>query len=159
MIRITEFRRSSVRIAARWLLSLIFLISAVQTVHDFHDTAADLAGKHVPLAGVTLGFAVIAELLGAVSLITGLRYRWGAFILLLFLLPVTVTYHSFWLYEGTRRDAQMVHFLDVHGYLWVSELCKKPLRGKLPKAEFPTALRNPHTPRIPTFRTAPATTA
>ena len=111
MIRIREFPRSSVRIAARWLLSLIFLISAVQTVHDFHDTAVDLAGKHVPLAGVTLGFAVAAELLGAVSLITGLRYRWGAFILLLFLLPVTVTYHSFWLYEGTRRDAQMVHFL------------------------------------------------
>ena len=42
--------------------------------------------------------------------------------------------------------------MDVHGYLWVSELCKKPLRGKLPKAEFPTALGNPHTPRIPTFR-------
>jgi len=48
---------------------------------------------------------------------------------------------------------------DVHGYLWVSELCKKPLRGKLSKAEFSTALGNPHTPRIPTFRTAPATTA
>ena len=110
MIQIREFRSSLLGIAGRWLLSLIFLISAVQTVHDFHDTAVDLEGKHVPLAGVVLGFAVTAEVLGAVSLITGLRYRWGAFILLLFLLPVTVTYHSFWLYEGTRRDAQLIHF-------------------------------------------------
>ena len=63
MIQIREFRSSSLGIAGRWLLSLIFLISAVQTVHNFHDTAADLEGEHVPFAGVVLGFAVTAELL------------------------------------------------------------------------------------------------
>jgi hypothetical protein len=52
MIQIREFRGSLLGIAGRWLLSLIFLISAVQTVHDFHDTAVDLEGKHVPLAAI-----------------------------------------------------------------------------------------------------------
>jgi len=35
---------------------------------------------------------------------------------------------------------------------------EKPLRGKVHKTDFPTALGNPHTPRIPTFRTASTTT-
>jgi putative oxidoreductase len=98
-------------IAGRWLLSLIFLLSAVQTLRDFHSSAADLAEKHIPIAGVILGLAVAAELLGAISLITGLRYRWGALLLLFFLMPVTLIYHAFWQYDGPRRDAQKVHFL------------------------------------------------
>jgi putative oxidoreductase len=98
-------------IAGRWLLSLIFLISAVQTLRDFHYSATDLAEKHIPIAGVILGLAVTAELLGAISLITGLRYRRGALLLLFFLIPVTLIYHAFWQYDGPRRDAQKVHFL------------------------------------------------
>jgi hypothetical protein len=35
---------------------------------------------------------------------------------------------------------------------------EKPLRGKVHKTDFPTALGNPHTPRISTFRTASTTT-
>ena len=35
---------------------------------------------------------------------------------------------------------------------------EKPLRGKVHKTDFPTALGNPHTPRISTLRTASTTT-
>jgi putative oxidoreductase len=106
-----ESQRMAAAIAGRWLLSLIFLLSGAQTVLDFHSTAADLAEKHVPIAGVILGLAVTAELGGAILLITGLRYRWGALLLLFFLIPVTFMYHAFWQYDGPRRDAQKVHFL------------------------------------------------
>ena len=111
MMGTREFQRMAAVIAGRWLLSLIFLLSAVQTLRDFHSSAADLAEKHVPIAGVILGVAVTVELLGAISLITGLRYRWGALLLLLFLIPVTLIYHAFWQYDGPRRGAQKVHFL------------------------------------------------
>ena len=111
MIRTRESQRRAAGIAGRWLLSLIFLISAVQTFREFHSSAADLAEKHVPIAGMILGLAVTVELLGAISLITGLWYRWGALLLLLFLIPVTLTYHAFWQYDGPRRDAQEIHFL------------------------------------------------
>ena len=111
MIGKRDSQRRLPSIAGRWLPSLIFLITAVQTVRDFHSSAADLAEKHVPIAGVTLGLAVTAELLGAISLITGFRCRWGALLLLLFLMPVTLTYHGFWQYDGPRRDAQEIHFL------------------------------------------------
>ena len=111
MIGKQEFRRTAAGIAGRWLLSLIFLLSAVQTLRDFHSSAADLAEKHVPIAGVILGLPVAAELLGAISLITGLCYRWGALLLLSFLMSATLIYHAFWQYDGPRRDAQKVHFL------------------------------------------------
>ena len=43
--------------------------------------------------------------------------------------------------------------------LWVSELWKKPLRGKVQRADFPTALGNPaEAAGFRTFPTAPATT-
>ena len=98
-------------IAGRWLLSLIFVVTAMQTIQDFRSTAADLAAKNMPLAATALGVALVVQIGGAISLITGIQRRWGALLLVLFLLAATFTYHSFWLYEGPRRDAQLIHFL------------------------------------------------
>ena len=131
---IPEKRRKLIELVARWLLSLIFLFSAVGTLRDFRNTAADLAAKHIPWASVTLGIALTAETAGALALISGIQLRWGATILLLFVLPATATHHAFWLYEGGRRDAQEIHSLKnlaiIGGLLLIIARITPPLHSK-----------------------------
>jgi putative oxidoreductase len=103
--------RNIFSLVGRLLLGLIFLVSAVRTAGQFQASVADLAQNHIPLAELTLAIALTAEFLGAISVVSGLWYRCGALLLILFLVPVTLLYHAFWLYEGARRDAQLVHFL------------------------------------------------
>lgn len=110
---------------ARILLSSIFVFGAIGTVRDFSRTAADLAAKHFPAPLFVLGTAVSIELGGALSLLTGMKTRWGAYLLISFLIPVTLAYHNFWVQQGALRDAQLIHFLKnaaiLGGLLFVAE--------------------------------------
>jgi putative oxidoreductase len=108
---ISKNYRNVAALVGRLFLGLIFLVSAVRTAGQFHASATDLVHNHIPLADIILAIALTAEFLGAISVISGLWYRWGAVLLIVFLVPVTLLYHAFWLYEGARRDAQLIHFL------------------------------------------------
>lgn len=48
-----------------------------------------MACRWVPLSGMI-------ALLGGVSIALGYRAKWGAWLLVLFLVPVTLTMHNFW---------------------------------------------------------------
>lgn len=78
----------------RALFSLIFLISALG---HFQPTTISLAAsKGVPLASVLVPLSGILEFVGALSVISGYKARWGAWLIILFLVPVTLTMHAFW---------------------------------------------------------------
>lgn len=70
-----------------------------------------LFDKVLPLAPTLLVLATIAELLGGLLVLTGMQVRLGAFILSLFLIPTTVLFHSFWNFEGSEQQLQLVMFL------------------------------------------------
>jgi putative oxidoreductase len=55
--------------------------------------------------------ATALEIFGAVSLLLGLKARWGALALLVFLVPVTLVFHGFWAAPPDQRQMQMVEFL------------------------------------------------
>ncbi|HET6936048.1 MAG TPA: DoxX family protein, partial [Candidatus Angelobacter sp.] len=44
-------------------------------------------------------------------LLTGLKARYAAVILALWLVPVTLTFHNFWAFQGQEQQEQMVNFL------------------------------------------------
>jgi putative oxidoreductase len=54
--------------------------------------------------------AIGVELAGGLSILLGFKARWGAVLLFLYLIPVSLVFHDFWAYTGMERNMQMAHF-------------------------------------------------
>jgi putative oxidoreductase len=83
----------------RTLFALIFL--AATPGHFSEETIRQATTHGVPMASIAVPLAGILSLVGALSVIAGFKARWGALLLLVFLVPVTLTMHAFW----TATDA------------------------------------------------------
>lgn len=78
----------------RLLFALIFIVSGPT---HFSGEAIHMAAAHgVPLARIAVPAAGVIALLGGLSILFGLRARFGALLLLVFLIPVTLAMHDFW---------------------------------------------------------------
>jgi putative oxidoreductase len=105
---------------ARILLSQIFLISGIQKVLDPAGPEAQMSSRGMFWIPLFLWAAVAVELGGGLSLLLGWKARWGALLLVLFLIPVTLTFHNFWTYPPEEQKVQMlflVHNLALMGGL------------------------------------------
>jgi putative oxidoreductase len=58
-----------------------------------------------------LVMAILFELGGGLSVLSGFKARWGALALIVFLIPATLIFHGFWTYEGAEVRMQQIHFL------------------------------------------------
>jgi len=96
-------------LVARLGVGAIFLISGVGKLAAWSATAAFAGSKGVPT--VLLAAATVLELLGAISVLTGWKARWGAAALVAFLVPVTLVFHNFWAYQGAEAQLQTTEFL------------------------------------------------
>jgi putative oxidoreductase len=65
----------------------------------------------MPGVPIFLAGAVALETLGGLSIITGFKPRWGAVALIVFLIPATLIFHRFWVFQGMERQMQMINFL------------------------------------------------
>ena len=96
---------------ARLCLAAVFIFGGAAKI-IFYDKTADYMSAHgftaIPL--FLIG-AAIAELVGGLSLILGYKTRFGAAILLLFLIPTTLIFHNFWLLSGPEQEIQQIMFL------------------------------------------------
>jgi putative oxidoreductase len=78
----------------RVLFALIFITSVFS---HFSSAAIDSAAAHgVPLATLVVPASGLLAFVGGLSVLLGYRARFGAFLLLLFLVPVTLVMHDFW---------------------------------------------------------------
>ncbi|MEQ7802096.1 DoxX family protein [Pedobacter sp. ASV1-7] len=78
----------------RILFCLIFLTSSIG-----HFSAQNIqysASMGVPLAGFFVPASGVIAALGALSIILGYKARLGAFLIIIFLVPVTFIMHPFW---------------------------------------------------------------
>ncbi len=96
-------------LVARLGVGAIFLISGVGKLAAWSGTTAFAGSKGVPT--VLLAAATALEILGAISVLTGWKARWGAAALVAFLVPVTLVFHNFWAYQGAEAQLQMIQFL------------------------------------------------
>jgi putative oxidoreductase len=78
----------------RTLFSLIFLMTIMG--HFSSGTAAYAASAGVPMANVLVPLSGIIATLGAISIILGFKAKMGAWLIVLFLIPVTFMMHKFW---------------------------------------------------------------
>ncbi len=96
--------------AGRLLFALIFIFSSFG--HFNEHTIAFAATKGLPLASILVPLSGIVELLGGLSILFGFRARIGAWLLVLFLVPVTFTFHQFWtVADPMARQMELAAFL------------------------------------------------
>lgn len=123
-------RVSVVGLAGRVLYSLIFVMGALG--HFSKGTIGFAAAQGVPLASIAVPLSGVLALLGGLSVALGYKAKWGAWLLVLFLLPVTVMMHNFWTVEDPMMaQMQQIMFLKnlsmLGGALLISSFGAGPL--------------------------------
>ena len=81
-------------LAGRILFSLIFVVASLG--HFARGTIQYAASHGVPFAGVLVPLSGALALVGGLSVLVGYRAKVGAWLIVLFLVPVTLTMHAFW---------------------------------------------------------------
>ena len=92
----------------RILFSAIFLASAPK-----HFTAGAIgyaAAAGTPMAHVLVPLSGVLALLGGLSILLGIKARGGAWLIVIFLIPVSLIMHRFW----GLPDPQMVMMQQIH---------------------------------------------
>lgn len=100
-----------VALVGRTLLSIIFLVSGAGKLMHWHGTVVFMAAKGMPAVPVFLGLAILFELGGGLSLLTGYRARLTAIAVFLYLIPVTLIFHNFWAANAAHYQMQLVNFM------------------------------------------------
>jgi putative oxidoreductase len=78
----------------RILLVLIFIQSGVGKIGNFGGTAEYMTKAGMPFASFFLAGAIFFELAGSFSVVFGYFTRFGAILLILFLIPTTLIFHT-----------------------------------------------------------------
>jgi len=87
----------------RVLFALIFIVAAPR--HFTAEGIGHAADLGVPLAVLLVPISGLMALGGGLSVASGYRAQWGAWVLVAFLVPVTMMMHGFW----RLHDPQAVH--------------------------------------------------
>ncbi len=94
----------------RILFSLIFLQTAFH--HFSSEGIHAAASQHVPAAWLLVPLSGIIAIAGAISIVLGYKARAGAWLIVLFLVPVTPLMHNFWaVTDPVMKQIQMVMFM------------------------------------------------
>lgn len=101
----------TVALIGRILLSCIFLVSAYAKLAEWNGSVQMMQAKGLPFATTLLVLAVAIEGLGGLAILTGFYARAGAWALFLYLIPVTIVFHSFWDVGPAQQNMQLVSFL------------------------------------------------
>lgn len=105
------FLRSSLLLIGRLLISAIFILAGVSKLANYDQTAAYMASKGMTMIPLFLIGAAAVEILGGLSLFLGFKTRIGAALLLIFLVPTTYIFHSFWTASGAEHAQEQIDFL------------------------------------------------
>lgn len=97
----------------RILFSLIFLMSGIMGhLIGLSGTAAYAASQGLPMATFFVALSGIIALLGALSIILGYKAKMGAWLIVIFLIPVTFKMHAFWtVTDPMQSQVQMAMFM------------------------------------------------
>jgi putative oxidoreductase len=94
----------------RLFYSLIFVVAGFG--HFTHQEIAYAAAQGIPIAGVLVPASGIMAIVGGLSVLLGFHGKLGAWLLVLFLVPVTLTMHNFWaVKDPMMQQIQMAMFL------------------------------------------------
>lgn len=96
---------------ARFLVSLIFIMSGVGKLFGFSQTAAMMESTGFPAPSLFLTGAIILEIGGGILLLVGYKTRWASLALIVFLIPATLIFHAANLADPAQTQMQMIQVL------------------------------------------------
>jgi len=95
----------------RILFSLLFIVAPAMNLFK-SSTAAYAASAGVPAASILVPLAGIIAILGGLSILLGFKAKTGGWLIVIFLIPVTLFMHRFWTIDDPmQQQDQMVHFM------------------------------------------------
>src|ERR1041384_1805969 len=95
---------------ARIFYSFIFIFAGIGHFTN-PQMATYAAAQGVPMAPFLVPLAGLLALVGGVSVLLGYKAKWGAWLLVAFLVPVTLVMHRFWgLTDPQAAMMQMIMF-------------------------------------------------
>jgi putative oxidoreductase len=96
-------------LAARILFSLVFILAAPR--HFSQEGISHAADLGVPFAAVVVPISGVMAITGGLSVAAGYHAKWGAWLLVAFLVPVTLMMHAFWkLHDPAQIHIQQAMF-------------------------------------------------
>ena len=93
-------------LVGRILLVIIFLQSGIGKIENFQGTAQYMAKFGMPYTNFFLVGAIFLELVGSIAVILGYGTRFGALLLIIFLIPTTLIFHTHF-----SDPMQKIHFV------------------------------------------------
>ena len=98
-------------LVGRILLSLMFLWSGIGKVTAFSFITGYAAAKHLPAPAFIIGAAAAIEILCGLAIVFGFKTKCAAWVLFLYLIPVTLAFHNFWAVQGPEQMNTVIHFM------------------------------------------------
>lgn len=99
-------------LVGRILFSLVFIISGSGHLFKAGEMIGYAQQMGVPLASVAVPVTGIMIILGGLSIILGYKVKWGALLLIIFLIPTSFMMHPFWkITDPMQSQMQMVMFM------------------------------------------------
>src|SRR5712664_4641795 len=89
-----SFWQGAVVVLGRFFFALIFLFAAPN--HFTRQTIAFSASQGVPFASIAVPLSGVLAIAGGLSILLGYRAKLGAWLIAMFLIPVTLMLHKFW---------------------------------------------------------------
>ena len=106
----TNFGQGAVVVLGRLLFAVIFVMAGAN--HFNKQTIGYAALQGVPLASIAVPLSGALAILGGLSILLGYRAKLGAWLIVLFLIPVTLMMHKFWtVSDAMMAQIQMVMFM------------------------------------------------
>ena len=79
---------------ARIFISALFIWSGTNKILNPVATQINMSAHGMPFTLVFLVAAIFLEILGGLSVLLGIKTRWGAAMLIIFLIPATLIFHT-----------------------------------------------------------------
>jgi len=109
-VEAASFWHGAVVLLGRFCFALIFLMAGAN--HFNKQTIAFSASQGVPLASIAVPLSGVLAIAGGLSILLGYRARLGAWLIVLFLIPVTLMMHKFWtVTDPMMAQIQMILFM------------------------------------------------
>ena len=104
------FWQGAVVVLGRFFFALIFLLAGAN--HFNKQTIGYAASQGVPLASIAVPLSGVLAIAGGLSILLGYRAKFGAWLIVLFLIPVTLMMHKFWtVTDPMMAQIQMILFM------------------------------------------------
>src|SRR5258708_16836504 len=124
-----RFSQGAVGVLGGFFYVLLLLMAGPS--HFSRQTIAYAAAQGVPLASIAVPLSGVVAIAGGLSILLGCRAKLGAWLIVLFLIPVTLMLHKFWLVtDPMMAQIQMILFMKnvsmLGGALLISQFGAGP---------------------------------